>query len=85
MFLLSHVWSFTWILTVHIFLGVFVLLQAVAALKYLQNFLTKSEFKVFFIVSATIAAGVVLLTIVGLTWAGVIAPWSGRYVTRRPV
>jgi dolichyl-diphosphooligosaccharide--protein glycosyltransferase len=59
-------------------LGVFVLLQAVAALKYLQNFLTKSEFKVFFFVSATLAAGVVFLTVVGLTWLGVIAPWSGR-------
>jgi dolichyl-diphosphooligosaccharide--protein glycosyltransferase len=60
------------------FSGVFVLLQAVAALKYLQNFLTKSEFKVFFFVSATLAAGVVFLTVVGLTWLGVIAPWSGR-------
>lgn len=59
--------------------GVFVLLQAVAALKYLQNFLTKSEFKVFFFVSATLAAGVVFLTVVGLTWLGVIAPWSGRF------
>jgi dolichyl-diphosphooligosaccharide--protein glycosyltransferase len=58
--------------------GVFVLLQAVAALKYLQNFLTKSEFKVFFFFSATIAAAVVFLTVVGLTWLGVIAPWSGR-------
>ena len=58
--------------------GVFALLQAVAALKYLQNFLTKSEFKLFFFFAASVAAGVVFLTVVGLTWMGVIAPWSGR-------
>lgn len=59
--------------------GVFALLQAVALLKYLQNFLTKSEFRVFFFFAASVAAGVVFLTVVGLTWAGVIAPWSGRF------
>jgi dolichyl-diphosphooligosaccharide--protein glycosyltransferase len=59
--------------------GVFALLQAIALLKYLQNFLTKSEFRTFFFFAATTAAGVVFLTVVGLTWAGVIAPWSGRF------
>ena len=60
------------------FLGVFALLQAVAFLKYLQSFLSKTEFKYFFFMAATIAAGVVFMTVVGLTWAGVVAPWSGR-------
>ena len=59
-------------------LGVFALLQAVAVLKYLQNFLTKSEFRTFFFLAATTAAGVVFVTVVGLTWLGIIAPWSGR-------
>ena len=57
--------------------GVFALLQAIAALKYLQNYLTKSEFKTVFFFAGTCAAGLVFLTVVGLTWAGVIAPWSG--------
>jgi len=59
--------------------GVFALLQAIALLKYLQNYLTKSEFKTFFFFAASSAAGLVFLTVVGLTWAGVIAPWSGRF------
>ena len=59
--------------------GVFALLQAIALLKYLQNYLTKSEFKTFFFFAATCAAGLVFLTVVGLTMAGVIAPWSGRF------
>merc|ERR1712088_901066 len=59
--------------------GVFALLQAIALLKYLQNYLTKSEFKTFFFFAASSAAGLVFLTVVGLTWLGVIAPWSGRF------
>merc|ERR1711981_1219221 len=37
--------------------GVFALLQAIAALKYLQNYLTKSEFKTVFFLASSIAAG----------------------------
>jgi len=59
--------------------GVFALLQAVAISNYLRNFLTKSEFKYFFFLASSIAAGLVFLTVVGLTWAGVVAPWSGRF------
>merc|ERR1719225_409344 len=59
--------------------GVFALLQAVAFLKYLQNFLTKSEFKYFFFTAGIVAAGLVFAVVVGLTWLGVIAPWSGRF------
>lgn len=59
--------------------GVFVLLIAVGLLKHLQTILTKQEFKRLFIVGALLAAGLVFLTVVGLTMAGVIAPWSGRF------
>merc|ERR1712158_260495 len=59
--------------------GVFALLQAVAISNYLRNFLTRSEFKYFFFLASSIAAGLVFLTVVGLTWLGVIAPWSGRF------
>nr|XP_018914529.1 PREDICTED: dolichyl-diphosphooligosaccharide--protein glycosyltransferase subunit STT3B isoform X2 [Bemisia tabaci] len=60
-------------------LGVFVLLMAVAGLKYFQSVLSKSEFKYFFIASSLIAAGTVFLSVVVLTYAGFIAPWSGRF------
>jgi len=58
--------------------GVFALLQAVALLKYLQTFITKSEFKYLFLAGLG-AAGAVFLVVVGLTWGGVVAPWSGRF------
>ncbi|XP_044730393.1 dolichyl-diphosphooligosaccharide--protein glycosyltransferase subunit STT3B isoform X2 [Chrysoperla carnea] len=59
--------------------GVFALLIAVGILKYLQSILSKSEFKYLFTVGLLSAAGVVFLTVVALTYAGVIAPWSGRF------
>lgn len=59
--------------------GVFALLMAVAVLKYLQSILSKAEFKYIFTVGALTAAVTVFLTVVALTYAGVIAPWSGRF------
>lgn len=59
--------------------GVFALLMAVAALRYLQSVLSKSEFKYIFTVGALGAAVAVFLTVVFLTYAGIIAPWSGRF------
>jgi len=59
--------------------GVFALLNAIAFLKYLQKFLSKQEFRSFFLLASSVAAGVVFVTVVGLTYAGVIAPWSGRF------
>ncbi len=50
--------------------GVFALLHAYAALKYLQSFMTKSEFRSFFLLAIAAAAGLVFLGVVGLTWAG---------------
>jgi len=59
--------------------GVFVLLQAYAFLRYIQSFFTKSEMKtIFYSAIAAIAAGV-FAAVVGLTYAGYIAPWSGRF------
>ncbi|XP_071155051.1 dolichyl-diphosphooligosaccharide--protein glycosyltransferase subunit STT3B-like [Mytilus edulis] len=59
--------------------GVFALVIAYSALKYTQSFLSKAEFKYFFLVSAASAAGFIFCTVVGLTWAGYIHPWSGRF------
>jgi len=59
--------------------GVFALLQAVAFIKYVQTYLSKAEFKYFFFMAGSIAAAVVFAVVVGLTWAGVVAPWSGRF------
>lgn len=59
--------------------GVFVLLIAVAVLKHMQTILSKQEFKKLFIVGGIVAAGIVFATVVLLTMAGVIAPWSGRF------
>ncbi|PAA62221.1 hypothetical protein BOX15_Mlig021416g1 [Macrostomum lignano] len=59
--------------------GVFVLLQAYAALRYLQHSLTKSQFRHFFFLSAVAAAGLVFASVVGLTYLGYVAPWSGRF------
>uniref|UniRef100_A0A1B6E412 dolichyl-diphosphooligosaccharide--protein glycotransferase n=1 Tax=Clastoptera arizonana TaxID=38151 RepID=A0A1B6E412_9HEMI len=59
--------------------GVFVLLLAISALKYMQSILSKSEFKFLFFTAAVGSGAVVFLTVVLLTYAGVIAPWSGRF------
>ncbi|KAK2722097.1 dolichyl-diphosphooligosaccharide--protein glycosyltransferase subunit STT3B-like [Artemia franciscana] len=59
--------------------GVFALINAVAVLKFLQSKLKKAEVRYFFTVAGFAAAGIVFLTVVGLTYAGVIAPWSGRF------
>lgn len=59
--------------------GVFVLLMAIATLKYLQSVLSKQEFKKLFIVGGLVAAAVVFTAVILLTLAGVIAPWSGRF------
>jgi dolichyl-diphosphooligosaccharide--protein glycosyltransferase len=59
--------------------GVFVLLFAVAALKHMQTILSKQEFRKLFIIGGLSAAAIVFGTVVLLTLAGVIAPWSGRF------
>lgn len=59
--------------------GVFFLLFAYAAITYIQARLTKAEFRHFFFVAIMASAGIVFLGVVGLTYAGYVAPWSGRY------
>ncbi|CAL8103791.1 unnamed protein product [Calicophoron daubneyi] len=60
-------------------LGVFALIQAVAFIKYLQSRVPSSKLKHLFTLVAIGFAGLVFLTVVGLTYAGVVAPWSGRF------
>lgn len=59
-------------------LGIFALLNAVAVLRYLQSKLSSSEIKHVFTFGMLIAAGIVFSAVVLLTYAGIIAPWSGR-------
>ena len=59
--------------------GVFLLLNAYAFLKYIQNFMTRSEIKTFFVTAVIVTAGVVFSGVVMLTYTGYIAPWSGRF------
>uniref|UniRef100_V5I8A4 dolichyl-diphosphooligosaccharide--protein glycotransferase n=1 Tax=Anoplophora glabripennis TaxID=217634 RepID=V5I8A4_ANOGL len=59
--------------------GVFALMFAVGFLKYLQTMMSKSEFKSLVIFGGFISAGIVFLTVVILTYAGYVAPWSGRF------
>lgn len=59
--------------------GVFVLLQAYCFLDYVRSKMTKQQFRSLFFFSITASAGLVFLTVVLLTYAGIIAPWSGRF------
>jgi dolichyl-diphosphooligosaccharide--protein glycosyltransferase len=59
--------------------GVFCLLFAYSTITYLQSHLTKAEFRHFFFLAVLVSAGVVFLGVVGLTYAGYVAPWSGRF------
>ncbi|KAK4304278.1 hypothetical protein Pmani_023767 [Petrolisthes manimaculis] len=58
--------------------GVFALLNAWAVLRYLQSVMTKADLTHFFLGVLCVGAGGVLLVVMGLTWIGVVAPWSGR-------
>ena len=55
-------------------------LQAVAFFKYLQTLAPSEKLRPLFTMAIVGVAGVVFLAVCGLTLAGVIAPWSGRYV-----
>uniref|UniRef100_A0A3B3BME3 Dolichyl-diphosphooligosaccharide--protein glycosyltransferase subunit STT3B n=1 Tax=Oryzias melastigma TaxID=30732 RepID=A0A3B3BME3_ORYME len=59
--------------------GVFALLQAYAFLQYLKDRLTRQEFQTLFFLGVSLAACVVFLTVIYLTYTGYIAPWSGRF------
>jgi len=52
------------------FAGVFALLQAYAFLQYLKDRLTRQEFQTLFFLGVSMAAGVVFLTVIYLTYTG---------------
>lgn len=59
--------------------GVFGLLQLVGALRYMKGRISKQQFFVLFVsaLSFTFVLGVIIIAL--LTYAGYIAPWSGRF------
>lgn len=54
--------------------GVFALLQAYAFLQYLKDRLTRQEFQTLFFLGVSLAAGIVFLTVIYLTYTGRRAP-----------
>lgn len=60
-------------------LGVFGLLQLVAFANYLRSIVTPREFRTFVIGLCTTILVTGVVGVLGLTWAGVIAPWGGRF------
>lgn len=50
--------------------GVFALLQAYAFLQYLKDRLTRQEFQTLFFLGVSLAAGLVFLTVIYLTYTG---------------
>lgn len=50
--------------------GVFALLQAYAFLQYLKDRLTRQEFQTLFFLGVSLAAGMVFLTVIYLTYTG---------------
>ena len=59
----------------------FGLLQAVAFYKYMQTYLSKAEFRYFFMMAGAIILAILVCGAVALSMAGVVAPWSGRLLS----
>jgi dolichyl-diphosphooligosaccharide---protein glycosyltransferase len=59
--------------------GTFALLQAVGFLYYCHSKMTEAVFRKFFILAMVVSAGLVFAIVVGATYAGYVAPWSGRF------
>lgn len=60
-------------------LGIFGFLQLIAFLEYVRSTIPSRQFQTFLYVGLGGVFGVSLLALVGLTSAGYIAPWSGRF------
>lgn len=60
-------------------LGVFGLLQIVAFMHYVKTTTSKRQFEMLFRAGFLFTAVVGLVSILALTWAGYVAPWSGRF------
>ncbi|VDN54963.1 unnamed protein product [Dracunculus medinensis] len=59
--------------------GVFGLLQVIALLKYAQRRITRNQFMTLFVGGISTVVIVGFTAVVFLTYAGYIAPWSGRF------
>ncbi|KAI1729085.1 oligosaccharyl transferase STT3 subunit domain-containing protein [Ditylenchus destructor] len=59
--------------------GIFGLLQLIGGLRFMQGRLTRKQFIALFIGAIVFAFSLGLLFIAFLTYAGYIAPWSGRF------
>ncbi|CAG9540143.1 unnamed protein product [Cercopithifilaria johnstoni] len=59
--------------------GIFGLLQVIAALKYMQHRISRKEFMTLFFGGISLVFVLGIFTIIVLTYAGYIAPWSGRF------
>ncbi|KAI9290916.1 STT3 subunit of Oligosaccharyl transferase [Neoconidiobolus thromboides FSU 785] len=59
-------------------LGIFGLLQLVAFAYFIRSHLKEEQFKSFVIWGVILVFGGAFIGMVGLTYAGVIAPWTGR-------
>ncbi|KAI0136293.1 oligosaccharyl transferase STT3 subunit [Xylariales sp. AK1849] len=60
-------------------LGIFGFLQLVGFLEYVRSAIPGRQFQTFLYVGMGGVFGIALLALVGLTTAGYIAPWSGRF------
>lgn len=60
-------------------IGIFGFLQIVAFLEYVRSAVPSRQFQTFLYLSLALIFGVSLLGLVGLTAAGYVAPWSGRF------
>lgn len=63
--------------------GVFALLQAYAFLQYLKDRLTRQEFQTLFFLGVSLAAGLVFLTVIYLTYTGTSTPTHSMLGSRR--
>nr|CAB3266667.1 dolichyl-diphosphooligosaccharide--protein glycosyltransferase subunit STT3B-like [Phallusia mammillata] len=59
--------------------GVFLLLQVYCFLDYIRSKTSKAQFRSLFFFTILVICGGLFLGVVVLTWAGYIAPWSGRF------
>ncbi|KAJ7363139.1 Dolichyl-diphosphooligosaccharide--protein glycosyltransferase subunit stt3b [Desmophyllum pertusum] len=59
--------------------GTFALLQAYAFLVYMRSKISWTDFKNIFVFAVVAVAGLVFIAVIFLTYAGYVAPWSGRF------
>jgi len=60
-------------------IGIFGFLQLIGFLEYVRGAVPSRQFQTFMVAGLGLVFGAALLGLFGLTWAGYIAPWSGRF------